>query len=123
MIKKERIKVKKKGLLTKMVKTIAQPAINNHKGKVGEAKVDSKLNPLLFGLLDYESTNEFIESLNLNIMNKEGLVIIYGNNNLSLKQIDEIMSYFKTNNDIYYTCPLDNNLGDNEVVLSLLIER
>ncbi len=123
MIKKERIKVKKKGLLTKMVKTIAQPAINNHKGKVGEAKVDSKLNPLLFGLLDYESTNEFIESLNLNIMNKEGLVIIYGNNNLSLKVIDDIMSYFKTNKDIYYTCPLDNNLGDNEVVLSLLIER
>ncbi len=123
MIKKERIKVKKKGLLTKMVKTIAQPAINNHKGKVGEAKVDSKLNPLLFGLLDYESTNEFIESLNLNIMNKEGLVIIYGNNNLSLKVIDDIVSYFKTNKNINYTCPLDNNLGDNEVVLSLLIER
>ena len=56
-------------------------------------------------------------------MNKEGLVIIYGNNNLSLKVIDDIMSYFKTNKDIYYTCPLDNNLRDNEVVLSLLIER
>ena len=32
------------GLLKKVVKAIAQPAINNHKGKVGEAKVDSKLN-------------------------------------------------------------------------------
>jgi len=77
----------------------------------------------LFGLLDYENIKEFIESLNINIINKTGLVIIYGNNNLSLKQIDEIMSYFKTNKDIYYTCPLDNNLAENEVVLSLLIER
>ena len=48
------------GLLTKMVKTIAQPAINNHKGKVGEAKVDSKLNPLLFGKVEHRQINNLI---------------------------------------------------------------
>ncbi len=48
------------GLLTKMVKTIAQPAMNNHKGKVGEAKVDSKLNPLLFGKVEHRQINNLI---------------------------------------------------------------
>ena len=48
------------GLLTKMVKSIAQPAINNHKGKVGEAKVDSKLNPLLFGKVEHRQINNLI---------------------------------------------------------------
>ena len=48
------------GLLKKMVKTIAQPAINNHKGKVGEAKVDSKLNPLLFGKVEHRQINNLI---------------------------------------------------------------
>ena len=48
------------GLLTKMVKSIAQPSINNHKGKVGEAKVDSKLNPLLFGKVEHRQINNLI---------------------------------------------------------------
>lgn len=48
------------GLLGKIVKTIAQPAINNHKGKVGEAKVDKKLNPLIFGRVEHKQINNLI---------------------------------------------------------------
>lgn len=48
------------GLLKKMVKSIARPAINNHKGKVGEAKVDSKLNPLIFGKVEHRQINNLI---------------------------------------------------------------
>ena len=48
------------GLLKKVVKSIAQPAINNHKGKVGEAKVDSKLNPLIFGKVEHRQINNLI---------------------------------------------------------------
>ena len=48
------------GLLKKIVKSIAQPAINNHKGKVGEAKVDSKLNPLIFGKVEHRQINNLI---------------------------------------------------------------
>ena len=47
-------------LLKKVVKAIAQPAINNHKGKVGEAKVDSKLNPLIFGKVEHRQINNLI---------------------------------------------------------------
>ena len=43
-----------------MVKSIARPAINNHKGKVGEAKVDSKLNPLIFGKVEHRQINNLI---------------------------------------------------------------
>lgn len=48
------------GILKKMVKSIAQPAINNHKGKVGEAKVDSQLNPLIFGKVEHRQINNLI---------------------------------------------------------------
>ena len=48
------------GLLKKIVKAVAQPAINNRKGKVGEARVDSKLNPLLFGKVEHRQTNNLI---------------------------------------------------------------
>lgn len=47
-------------LLKKIVKIIAQPAINNYKGKVGEAKVDSKLNPLIFGKVEHRQINNLI---------------------------------------------------------------
>lgn len=48
------------GLLKKVVKAIAQPAINNYKGKVGEAKVDFKLNPLIFGKVEHRQINNLI---------------------------------------------------------------
>lgn len=48
------------GLLKKIVKAVARPAINNHKGKVGEAKVDSKLNPWIFGKVEHRQINNLI---------------------------------------------------------------
>ncbi|MCI5744722.1 MAG: NERD domain-containing protein [Erysipelotrichaceae bacterium] len=48
------------GILKKVVKTIAQPAINNYKGHVGESKVNSKLNPLIFGKVDHRQINNLI---------------------------------------------------------------
>ena len=48
------------GLLKKVVKAIAQPAINNYKGKVGEVKVDFKLNPLIFGKVEHRQINNLI---------------------------------------------------------------
>jgi hypothetical protein len=48
------------GLLKKIVKAVAQPAINNYKGKVGEAKVDSKLNPWIFGKVEHRQINNLI---------------------------------------------------------------
>lgn len=37
------------GLLKKLFKSVAKPEINKLKGKVGESKVNSELNPWLFG--------------------------------------------------------------------------
>ena len=48
------------GLLKKLVKAVAQPAINNYKGKVGEAKVDSKLNSWIFGKVEHRQINNLI---------------------------------------------------------------
>ena len=48
------------GMLKKIIKTIAQPAINNYKGKVGEERVDSKLNPLIFGKVEHRQINNLI---------------------------------------------------------------
>lgn len=48
------------GLLKRIVKAIAQPAINYYKGKVGEAKVDSKLNPLIFDNVEHRNINNLI---------------------------------------------------------------
>ena len=48
------------GLLKKITKKIFQPTINNIKGKVGEAKVDRKLNPLIFGKTEHRQINNLI---------------------------------------------------------------
>lgn len=48
------------GLLKKIVKTVFQKPINEHKGKVGESKVDSKLNPWLFGKVEHRQINNLI---------------------------------------------------------------
>ena len=46
--------------MKKIIKTVAQPAINNYKGKVGEERVDSKLNPLIFGKVEHRQINNLI---------------------------------------------------------------
>lgn len=48
------------GLVKKIVKSVFKPVINNYKGEVGEAKVNSKLNPLLFGKVEHKQINDFI---------------------------------------------------------------
>lgn len=48
------------GLLKKIVKAVAKPAINNYKGKIGEFKVNSKLNPLIFGKVEHRQINNLI---------------------------------------------------------------
>lgn len=48
------------GILKKIIKVVAQPAINNAKGKIGEAKVDSKLNPLIFGKVEHRQINNLV---------------------------------------------------------------
>ena len=46
------------GLFKKIVKGVTQPIINNHRGKVGEKKVDKQLNPLLFGRVEHRQIND-----------------------------------------------------------------
>lgn len=48
------------GILKDIIKAMAQPSINNAKGKIGEAKVDKKLNPLLFGKVEHRQINNLI---------------------------------------------------------------
>lgn len=48
------------GLLKTIVKAVTKPIINNHKGKVGESKVNSKLNPLIFGKVEHRQINNLI---------------------------------------------------------------
>lgn len=48
------------GLLKTIVKSVAKPVINNYKGKVGESKVISKLNPLIFGKVEHRQINNLI---------------------------------------------------------------
>ena len=48
------------GLLKKIVKAVTKPVINNYKGKVGESKVNSKLNPLIFGKVEHRQINNLI---------------------------------------------------------------
>ena len=72
--------------------------------------------------INYELIDNLIKNNNININNKKGLVVIHNDKELSLKDINEIINYFKTDN-FYYSSYTDNNLKDNEVVLSLLIER
>lgn len=48
------------GFLKRLVKAIAKPAINNYKGEIGEAMVDSKLNPWFFGKVEHKQINDLI---------------------------------------------------------------
>lgn len=48
------------GIIKKLVKSVAQPTINKVKGKIGESKVNNKLNPLLFGKVEHRQINNFI---------------------------------------------------------------
>ena len=48
------------GTLKKIVKKVLQKPINEHRGKVGEAKVNSKLNPWLFGKVEHRQINGLI---------------------------------------------------------------
>ncbi len=48
------------GLLKKLIKKAVQPAVNNYKGRVGENRVDSKLNPLIFGKVEHKQINDLI---------------------------------------------------------------
>ena len=48
------------GLFKSLIKDITKPIANKHKGKVGERKVDSKLNPLLIGRVEHRQINNLI---------------------------------------------------------------
>ena len=48
------------GILKDIIKAVAQPSINNAKGKIGESKVNKKLNPLLFGKVEHRQINNLI---------------------------------------------------------------
>ncbi|MDE5714956.1 MAG: NERD domain-containing protein [Anaeroplasmataceae bacterium] len=47
-------------LLKRIIKMAAKPAINKHKGKVGERKVDQVLNPIFWGKFDHHQINDLI---------------------------------------------------------------
>lgn len=44
----------------KKIKKIAKPAINNLKGKIGEAKVNRTLNPILFDKVEHRQVNNLV---------------------------------------------------------------
>ncbi len=48
------------GIIHKIVKKITQPIENNIRGKRGERKVDSALNPLIFGRVNHRQINNLI---------------------------------------------------------------
>jgi len=48
------------GLLKKIIKEVTKPMVNNYRGKVGEAKVNSQLNPLLFGKVEHRQINNLV---------------------------------------------------------------
>lgn len=48
------------GLLKKIFKDFLRPVINNYKGRVGEAKVDSKLNSLIFDNVEHRQISNLI---------------------------------------------------------------
>lgn len=48
------------GTIKKIIKEITKPCVNDFKGKVGEIKVDRKLNPLLFGRVEHKQINNLI---------------------------------------------------------------
>lgn len=84
---------------------------------------NKSLDLIRFEIKDLEDTKSLIEKSNINVINKNCLVMIYGNMNLSLATVDEIIHSFKFNIDFYYVAILDETLKDNEIVLSLLIEQ
>ena len=84
---------------------------------------NKSLDLIRFEIKDLEDTKSLIEKSNINVINKNCLVMIYGNMNLSLATVDEIIHSFKFNVDFYYVAILDETLKDNEIVLSLLIEQ
>ena len=48
------------GILKNLVKEITKPIANAHRGKVGEAKVNSKLNPMIFGRVKHRQINNLV---------------------------------------------------------------
>lgn len=54
------------GLIKKLIKLIAGDKINNLKGEIGEAKVNRKLNPILFNKVEHRQIN------NLTLVDKSG---------------------------------------------------
>ena len=44
----------------KIIRKIAKPAINNLKGKIGEAKVNRTLNPILFDKVEHRQVNNLV---------------------------------------------------------------
>ena len=47
-------------ILGRIIKEVTKPIVNNHKGKVGEAKVNNKLNPLIFGKVEHKQINDLV---------------------------------------------------------------
>lgn len=47
-------------LLKRIVKEAVKPIKNNYRGRVGEAKVNSRLNPILFGKVNHRQINNLI---------------------------------------------------------------
>ena len=43
-----------------LLKKLMQPVINNHRGKVGEKKVNKQLNPILFGIVEHKQINDLM---------------------------------------------------------------
>lgn len=76
-----------------------------------------------FDIKDLSDTKSFIEKAKINVTNKNCLVMIYGNRNLCLYKVDGIISCFDFNIDFYFVVILNDELKDDEIVLSLLIER
>lgn len=85
---------------------------------------NKSLDLIRFEIKNLDDTKSFIEKANINVINKNCLVMIYGNMNLSVSKMDKIISTIGFNwKDFYYVAILDKALKDDEIVLSLLIER
>lgn len=48
------------GLFKKIIKEVTKPLANNIRGKIGESKVDAKLNPLIFGRVNHRLIDNLI---------------------------------------------------------------
>ena len=47
-------------LLKKIIKNITRPVVNNSKGAIGEAKVNAKLNPIIFNKVEHRQINNLV---------------------------------------------------------------